>query len=168
MEGRLPPGAGPAILQFGGFLGLFTPNSMRIKHKGEVRQEILTFVTNQNSNVQVVTTSGNDPNNLFNYGRLLSVEYKNLSNTSLGEVSYSYLQAADGTFQIDTVKTIDETGQKAKTSYDCYSTFKQRGEGSGLRFLTFEVRQRYSLVRHAKETTDRNRRWALSRHHSRE
>lgn len=79
-------------------------------------------VTSQDGSVKTATTSGNDPNNLFTYGRMLSVEHKNLSNTSLGKISYTYLQALDGSFQIDTVTTTNETGQSAKTSYDYYST----------------------------------------------
>lgn len=80
-------------------------------------------ITSQNGSVKTVTTSGNDQSNVFNYGRLLSVEYKNLSNVSLGKVSYSYLQAPDGTYQIDTVTTTDETGQSANTSYDYGLTY---------------------------------------------
>ena len=79
-------------------------------------------VTSQNGSVKTVTTSGNDQANPSNYGRLLSVEYKNLSDVSLGKVSYSYLQAAGGTYQIDTVTTTDETGQSAKNSYEYYPT----------------------------------------------
>jgi len=82
-------------------------------------------VTSQNGSVKTVTTSGNDQTYPANYGRLLSVEYKNLSDVSLGKVSYSYLQTASGSYQIDTVTATDETGQSAKTSYDYFSTYDQ-------------------------------------------
>jgi len=75
-------------------------------------------VTNQNSNRQVITTTGNDPTNDPNdLGRVESTEYKDLSGNSLQKVTNTYVPGPDSGIQLDTTTATVDGSQPVKTSF---------------------------------------------------
>jgi RHS repeat-associated protein len=75
-------------------------------------------VENSDSNLKILTTTGNDQLNAPNsYGHVLSTEYKDLSNNSLQKATYAYVAGPDGGTQLNSVESVVDGGQTAKTVY---------------------------------------------------
>ncbi|HEY3138935.1 MAG TPA: RHS repeat-associated core domain-containing protein, partial [Blastocatellia bacterium] len=74
-------------------------------------------VQNTDSNLKIVTTTGNDAGAPDSFGHVLSTEYKDLNDNSLQKITYTYAPGPDGGTQVSSVTSVVDGGPQTKTAF---------------------------------------------------